>query len=221
MHKDYIDELLRYNHELGIISTIITNGCYITEKWLSENGPYLKAIGISCDSSNEKSQLQLGRGSGRHVKNTRDAFQLIQQYNRSNDPILLKLNTVVNKLNFQENMVDFVADIGVSRWKVFQLLTIEGENTKYSDDLIISKKEFNRFVEINKNVEKFGVEFVAENIDVLTDSYIMVNPEGCFFSNEGQRYLSSEPIHKVGVEKALTQINFNPQNIENLNRMFI
>jgi hypothetical protein len=49
----------------------------------------------------------------------------------------------------------------------------------------------------------------------------MIDPEGRFFSNNGNKYLFSKPIFEIGVEEALKQINFNPKNINNLNRMFL
>ena len=221
LHKKLIGNLIKHNNLIGLISTIITNGYLLNDEWLIEYGKYIKAIGISCDSSNEITNKKLGRGKGNHVKQTIDKFALINKFNKTENYILPKLNTVVNKLNYKENMIDFVLKTGVTRWKIFQLLTIEGENVKYSKDLIINKEEFYEFYEINKEIEKYGVELVAENVDELTDTYIMIDPEGRFFSNNNNKYLFSKPIYEIGVEKALKQINFNPKNIENLNRMFL
>jgi radical S-adenosyl methionine domain-containing protein 2 len=221
LHKKLIGDLIEHNNQIGLISTIITNGSLLDDKWLFEYGKYIKAIGISCDSSIESINKELGRGKGNHVKLTLEKFNIINNFSKSGNYILPKLNTVVNKLNYKENMIDFVLKTGVTRWKIFQLLTIEGENVKYSKDLIINKEEFYEFYENNKLIKKYGVELVAENVDELTDTYIMVDPEGRFFSNNNNKYLFSEPIYKIGVEKALEQIKFNPKNIENLNRMFL
>jgi radical S-adenosyl methionine domain-containing protein 2 len=221
LHKDLIGKLIDYNSQIGLISTIITNGYFLNSDWIAKHGKQIKAIGISCDSSNEKTQKDLGRGNGNHVRMTIERFKLINSFNQNENYILPKLNTVVNKLNYSENMIDFVLQTGVKRWKVFQLLTIEGENIKHSKDLIINEKQFYEFYNINKAIENYGVELVAENVNELTDTYIMIDPEGRFFSNNGNKYLFSEPIFEVGVEKALSQIMFNPENIKNLNRMFL
>jgi len=221
LHKNLIGKLIEHNNNIGLISTIITNGYFLNNEWITQYGKFIKAIGISCDSSNEITQQDLGRGNGNHVKMVLEKFELIKKFNQAGNYILPKLNTVVNKLNYKENMIDFVVKTGAKRWKIFQLLTIEGENVKHSKDLIINKEQFYEFYEINKSIEKYGVELVAENVDELTDTYIMIDPEGRFFSNNGNKYLFSEPIFEIGVEEALKQINFNPKNINNLNRMFL
>jgi radical S-adenosyl methionine domain-containing protein 2 len=216
-HKELIGKLINFNHEIGLISTLITNGYLLNNEWLNVYGKNIKAIGISCDSSKESINKLLGRGIGDHVENTINKFNMINKFQN----ITSKLNTVVNKLNFQENMVDFVLKTGVKRWKIFQLLTIEGENDRYIKELIINKDEFNIFYENNKEIEKYGVEFIAENVDELKDTYIMIDPEGRFFSNTNNKYIFSQPIYEIGVEKALEQINFKQENLANINRMFI
>jgi len=221
LHKDLLGKLIEHNNNIGLISTIITNGYFLNNEWITQYGKFIKAIGISCDSSNEITQQNLGRGNGNHVKMVLEKFELIKKFNQTENYILPKLNTVVNKLNYKENMIDFVVKTGVKRWKIFQLLTIEGENIKHSKNLIINKEQFYEFYEVNKSIEKYGVELVAENVDELTDTYIMIDPEGRFFSNNGNKYLFSKPIFEIGVEEALKQINFNPKNINNLNRMFL
>ncbi len=49
----------------------------------------------------------------------------------------------------------------------------------------------------------------------------MIDPEGRFFSNTNNKYIFSQPIYEIGVEKALEQINFKQENLANINRMFI
>ena len=221
LHKQLLNELILFTHQMRLISTIITNGHYLDKQWLDEFGSYIKAIGISCDSSNEDTQKQLGRGNGDHVSSTINSFKLINDYNFAGGSILMKLNTVVNKLNYKEDLTDFVLKTGVKRWKIFQLLDIIGENEKHSKDLIISKEEFEFFKDINQKITDNNVDFVAEDTSQLIDTYIMVNPEGRFFSNRNHIYKHSDPIHIVGVEKALSQIDFDQRNLQDINRMFI
>jgi radical S-adenosyl methionine domain-containing protein 2 len=40
----------------------------------------------------------------------------------------LKLNTVVNRLNYAEDMRENIESLDPFRWKVFQVLELEGEN---------------------------------------------------------------------------------------------
>ena len=39
--------------------------------------------------------------------------------------VMFKLNTVVNKFNYNENMMDKILALNPVRWKVFQCLSIE------------------------------------------------------------------------------------------------
>lgn len=219
--KPLLNDLIVFTDEVGLIATIITNGFYLDEEWLQEYGSYISAIGISCDSSHEDTQEQLSRGHGNHVASTLDRFDLIREYNSKGGTIFTKLNTVVNQLNYMEDMTDFVLKTGVKRWKVFQLLEIVGENEKHSADLIISADQFAHFVRRNSKVVSHGVEFVPEGASELIDTYVMVNPEGRFFSNKNNMYSQSDPIHLVGVEEALAQIGFDQQNLSGLPRMFL
>ena len=221
LDKPLLNELLIFTQGIDLISTIITNGYFLDADWLNQYGSYVKAIGISCDSSIEEVQKQLGRGRGNHVSTTIDKFALINSYNLNGGSILTKINTVVNKLNYMEDMTDFVLKTGVKRWKAFQLLDIIGENECYCSDLIISKEEFGFFFNINNKISNSGVEFVAENTSELIDTYVMINPEGRFFTNRNHIYKQSDPILTVGVEKALLQIDFNQKNLLNINRMFL
>jgi len=40
--------------------------------------------------------------------------------------IRLKVNSVVTKLNWAEEMTDFITDLTPERWKAFQVLSIQG-----------------------------------------------------------------------------------------------
>lgn len=221
IHKELLGKLLEHNSEIGLISTIITNGDYLDNFWLEAFGKHIAAIGISCDSCDERIQYLLGRGRGNHVKNTIKKFDMIHRYNSNGGNIRMKLNTVVTKLNYLENMKDFIIRTRVQRWKCFQLLKIIEENSEEYEDLKITELEFQKFIVINSEISDLGVKTVFENKDELIDTYIMVNPEGKFFSNRDNTYRTSEPILHVGVEKALKQIGFNQNNLDNIDRMFI
>lgn len=219
--KQLLSDLLEHNNELSLISTMITNGDLLDEDWLNEHGHLISAIGISCDSSIEEVQFKLGRGRGNHVENTLKKFQMISDYNSHSGRILMKLNTVVNRLNYEEDMTDFVRETGVSRWKCFQLLEIVGENSEQYGDLRIDEDEFAQFIRTNDKISQRGVKAVFEDRHELIDTYVMVNPEGKLFSNRGNVYRKSEPIIEVGVETALQQIGFNQSNLEGIDRMFL
>jgi radical S-adenosyl methionine domain-containing protein 2 len=73
-------------------------------------------MGVSCDSFDNETNLKIGRsdkGKGIH-KNK--AFQ-VAEWCRGR-AIMFKMNTVVNRYNWEEDMNDGVAEINPFRWKV-------------------------------------------------------------------------------------------------------
>ncbi len=139
--------------------------------WTSLRGNW---IGLSIDSGVEEINKQLGRGSGNHAALTRKNVQLIKERG-----IKLKINTVVTALNWNEDMNWVMEELGAERWKVFQMLPIEGENDD-AWDLLIEKEKFEHFIlthHINNPI--------FENNELMTGSYVMIDPEGRLFHNNG------------------------------------
>ena len=78
-----LGELVKYAKELGMATSIVTNGYYLTEdpgrEFLRDYGRYLDWIGISLDSGREDVEVALGRGYGDHVERVRKAVKLIRE----------------------------------------------------------------------------------------------------------------------------------------------
>ena len=86
--------------------SIITNGTKVTTNWLQEHAPFIDVLGVSCDSFDEDTNIAIGRGTGENVTQLfriRDWCRLHQ--------IKFKLNTVVCKLNWEEDMSSVVAEL--------------------------------------------------------------------------------------------------------------
>lgn len=194
----FLPELVKYTKNLGLTTMIVTNGSKITKKYLLEFENSLDWIGLSIDTSKERISLQLGRGSGNHVKHTIKVADLLHK-----NGVRIKLNTVVNKLNYHENMTQLINRIKPDRWKVFQMLPIEGENDEAAD-LLVTEDEFRSFIDINRNGNP-----IAENNEAMTDSYIMIDPEGRFFNNTDGQLSHGSRILEVGLIEAFNNSNFN------------
>ena len=166
-------------------------------------------IGISCDSAIESIQNLLGRGNGSAVEKVKQAFLNIQKYNLNADvPIFTKLNSVITSYNYKEDMTDFILNLGINRWKIFQVLHIQGENDLDIESLAISNIEFQEFVNRHLPLQQHGVDVVKEDNELMTNSYLMINPEGQFYQNSSGKYIKSDSITDVGIESALEQISF-------------
>ena len=192
----YLGELLEVSKNLGLATSIISNGTGLTKDFLMRYSDSIDWIGLSIDSGNESTQLALGRGFGNHVSKIIEKAYIVKEFS-----IKLKINTVVTSLNFQEDMSWLLDLIQPNRWKVFQVLLIENENKNRVSDLLISNLQFDNFVQRHKKYTP-----VVENNNLMLESYIMVDPAGRFFQNSQNFYCFSRPILKVGIETAFKEI---------------
>ncbi len=195
-------ELIKYSKSLGFYTSIVTNGSLLTEQFIIDANEYLDMIGISIDSLNPKTNSNIGRKFKRTIPDKEFYFEKCMLI--KDNGITLKINTVVSKLNLNEDFSDFIRKIKPERWKLFQVLEIEGENN--IEYFKISKSEFINFVDYHTSVKKI---LIAEDNDIMKGSYVMVDPEGKFFDNIKGKYALSKPILEVGIEQALNDINFD------------
>ena len=116
---------------------------------------------------------------------------------------MFKVNTVVNRYNWQEDMNAAIQAIGPKRWKCFQVLVIEEENgggdetLRDAREFQISDEEFRHFCERH---ERNGC-FVPEGNGVMKSSYLLLDEYLCFL-NKGVKG-KTESVLKVGVEEAM------------------
>ena len=107
-------------------------------------------------------------------------------------------------------MTEFIQWAQPERWKVFQVLPMDGQNDDTLGNLTVTAKEYETYVERNRAVETGGVTLVPESNDLMTGSYVMVDPAGRFFDNTEGRHTPSRPILESGVHEALQDIKIDP-----------
>lgn len=115
MHPNIL-EIVRMSKVKGFTVSITTNGYFLNEALVSKLSPFVDWIGISVDSENEETEKILGRGHEHHVAKSAEVCKLIHKYG-----IRLKINTLVTKLNCQEDMKNFIIGIDPERWKKFSV----------------------------------------------------------------------------------------------------
>jgi radical S-adenosyl methionine domain-containing protein 2 len=186
----------------GLVTSIISNG-FALRDLLERQASDLDWVGLSVDSAIEAVQAALGRGRGDHVARSIELFDLVHARG-----LRAKLNTVVTGRTCREDMRSFVRRVNPHRWKVFQVLPIEGQNDGRVERLLITAEEFREFVARHAPLAAEGLGPIVEDNDAMTSSYVMVDPLGRFFSNATGRHLYSEAILEVGVETALSQVTF-------------
>lgn len=209
-----VGEFIKYSKQQGLKTSIITNGTMMTKKWLTKYGIHLDQIGISCDSLDNRINTTIGRGFGNHVEITERLLSRINLMNVNEGlNIQTKLNTVVLRNNHIEDWNDFIIRNNVKRWKVFKILKIVGENDHVYDKLSINDKQFYNFIYRHRLLKDKGILVKEDNGD-MSNSYIMITPDGKFYQNSNNQYIYSESILDVGFKNAIKQTGFDYDTYE-------
>ena len=201
----WLPDLINWARELEITTSLVTNGSCISAEWLDRVQGSLDWVALSIDSVNPDTLLRIGRTTRSGPMSEQDylgAIGVLGEYG-----IRLKINTVVTRANLHENLADFIIEAHPERCKLLQVLPVEGQNDRTVDSYLISAGEFNYYVQNNRRVEKYGIRVVPEGNDLMTGSYVMVDPAGRFFDNVAGSHTYSRPILDVGVEGALKDVS--------------
>ncbi|EMP54242.1 hypothetical protein MSNKSG1_16726 [Marinobacter santoriniensis NKSG1] len=202
-------EIAQVAREVGFQLSIISNGSRLTRSMIKELAPHLTCLGISLDSSDPKTNMEIGRA----LKNGKllDLQELkanVHLARKINPLLTVKLNTVVNLLNVGEDLSSLIQEIRPQRWKILRMLPIVDAS------LAISDGEFAAFVQRHRAFQ--SVQCVEDNRD-MSESYLMIDPFGRFFQNHpslAEGYLYSDPILSVGAHAAFSKMAFNSASFQ-------
>lgn len=173
----YLPELLNHSKKKGFTTSLVTNGSLLKRRFNELNG-LVDWIGMSIDSFDESTLRALGRVSKANTLNYHEIIPLIHALDSK-----LKINTVISKLNWQENMIDDLSTMKIDRWKVFQFLPVKGENDRALAALQINEDQFQHFYKSHSVLQP-----IIENNDAMQGSYLMVSPDGLLFNNSNGYY---------------------------------
>ena len=202
-------EIVKYAKELGLITTIVTNGAKLSQKpLLKELAPYLDWVALSIDSVNDELNIKSGRAINAGNTAITESFfiELIDELKQLN--IRVKINTVVSKYNWNEDMNAFITSVKPDRWKILQALKVEGQNDEFQEDFEITNTQFKRYLRRNESA-LLSLNNAIEEVELIKGSYLMISPEGTLFDNTGESYKYSDSIVEIGLNKALKQIDFD------------
>lgn len=188
--------------ETGFDVSLITNGSRLTRPLIAELAPQLSVLGLSLDSALAAINREIGRAD-RHSQALllEDLSEIIALGRKLNPALRVKINTVVNALNFTEDMSPLIRQLSPDKWKVLRMLPT------VTSDLSIADHEFAEFVDRHTLL---GNIISAEDNSDMVESYIMIDPRGRFFQNSlsGGGYRYSAPILDTGAELAFRQISW-------------
>lgn len=210
LHPILLGELcLVASEELGMAVSIISNGSLISNEWMEMYAKYVDVLGVSVDSFQPETNANIGRGgdaNNEHVQRMMKVRDLCSKHD-----VLFKLNTVVNSLNWEEDMNSQIAELDPYRWKVFQVLLLDGENTgsdgelRDARDMCIGRREFDSFVGRHSNRK----QLIPEPNDVMQNSYLLLDEDMKFLDCSGGGKVPGRSILKVGVDTALIDAGFD------------
>lgn len=202
LYGSRILKIARFARDLGMKVSMITNGSLLTSDRIAELAGLFTVLGVSLDTTSAAVAREIGRVDRHEKVPLLPALQRCLSFAREINPALeIKVNTVVNALNHEEDMSPLIEAIAPQRWKVLRMLP------SVTQELAVTAAEFDGFV--RRHVGRGLPIRVEDNAD-MTQSYIMIDPRGRFFQNvagsSGYRY--SCPILEKGVALAFAEIDF-------------
>ena len=204
----WLPNLIKRAKEHSMVTSIVTNGSRITDQWLADLDGSLDWVALSIDTVDPERLRQLGRAICGNNPITEDEYLRIVSDIKQRG-IRLKINTVVTSETWQEDFTGFIKLAKPDRWKILQALHIKGQNDAHIADFEITAEQFDAYVQRNRSVKNDGIDVIPESNDLMTKSYVMIDPAGRFFDNVQGTYNYSEPILEVGVDRALKEISID------------
>ncbi|WP_435751848.1 viperin family antiviral radical SAM protein [Thauera sp. AutoDN2] len=204
---EQVTAIVSHARELGFEVSMITNGSRLTSEVLSRLAGLMSWIGVSIDSSDSGLNRAIGRldRQGRMLDLMGLAASLAEA--RSDHPSLqIKVNTVVNALNWRDDLSPVIESLVPAKWKVLRVLPV------LNNQLEVTDEQFGSFV---RRHNRFASILCAEDNTDMRESYLMVDPHGRFFQNDraltDKGYSYSHPILEVGAAAAFAEMRFNPE----------
>jgi radical S-adenosyl methionine domain-containing protein 2 len=202
LYTKFLGEMVDFcKEELHLESvSVVTNGSLVRKTWLKKHGKNIDIMAVSCDSFNEQTNIQIGRGTGNNVEQLHKIAGWCGEYG-----IKFKLNTVVCRLNHLEDMNAYIEKLQPFRWKCFQVLIVDGENDsektlRDARKYLITDEEYEAFYEKHK-MQKC---LVPEPNRLMAKSYLILDEYLRFLDRTGKQ--PSRPVLEVGVRKALASV---------------
>ncbi len=209
----WLPQLVKLAKRLGLVTMLVTNGSLLFPDHLRALADTLDWLVLSLDAPDAETNALIGRRwRGGAPINALHYLSLGRAAQSCG--IRLKVNTVVNRLNHQVDLVEMIQTLKPERWKVLQAMRVDGQNDAEIAPLQVSLSEYNAFIARHRPVTEAGVTLVAEDATLIRGSYAMIDPAGRFFDSTKGHHTYSDPILSVGVHTAFQQVSFDPALFE-------
>ena len=208
----WLPDLIRLAKNLGCTTSMVTNGSRITADWLGGLDGGLDWTALSIDTVDPERLQRIGRATVRGALSEAHYLHVVDMLKQRD--IRVKINTVVTDVNWDEDFTEFITKVRPERWKLLQVLPVGGQNDGQVGELTVTLEQFSRYVSRNRRVEELGIYVVAESNDLMTGSYVMVDPAGRFFDNSSGSHTYSRPILEAGIAASLQDVTVDPRKFQ-------
>ena len=201
----HLPQLAEHAEAIGLVTMLVTNGSRLDRAYRERIVPHLDWVSISIDASDPELMAAMGRGNAKFLALCIRRWEELAATRH----LRLKVNTVVTRQNLHDDMRGLIRRLRPSRWKVFQVLPVGGQNDGVVEPLLVTREEFEAWVERHRELGAEGLAPVAEDNSDLTGTYLMLDPLGRFFSNRSGRHVYTDSLLDVGVWEAVRQVGWD------------
>lgn len=183
----------------GFVLSIITNGSHLENLM-----PFIdkfSMVGISVDSASDENNIKIGRCNAKgQVMTFSELCKKVEALRAANPGLIIKINSVVNAFNWNENLLGQLKSVGAQKYKILRQMPFNGDKG-------ISDDQWRHFLELNRYPE---LNVVTEDNEDMVHSYLMIAPDGRFFQNGGTEYAySSHSLWEKPADELLSEMKFD------------
>ena len=178
----YLDEIIDYIYQKGVKVSIISNGSLLSPERIARWEGKVETVGLSIDAASETGCKRIGRCQGKSkpqsIEQLTAVANAIHRYG-----IRLKINTVVSKLNLDEDMLSVYELLSPDKIKLLCAHVNKGMMRNEEDGFVPSDEEYRQFVARNR-YDNNNCRVVIEEAGDMENSYVMIDPQGEVVLNE-------------------------------------
>ena len=164
LYKDFI-ELTRESKERGIYNKLNTNGSLLTKETIPDYLQYIDKIAFSIDSSNDKENYFLGRGSS-HYSHIKKIIPIIKKFYPN---IKLEINTVITNQTISgiedlfKSLTTELEENTINRWKLIRFCAFRNMSEDKINRFQITDEEFKK---LSDKYSKKKAYFAINVVDI-------------------------------------------------------